>query len=280
MEILELKKGQIKVVALDLDGTLTNSDKIITEKTKSVLKKASENGVKIVLASGRPTFGIIHLAKELHLADIDGYILSNNGGLLISAKTGEIVHKCSMNLEYIPELCDFAKENSIAIQGYDDFEGFSITESSDDFWLSHEAQINHLTVRKVSDLYEELANLGKPIRKLLMSVEPERMPELEAKLAAQFEGRLDIFHSAPFFLEAVPLGCSKASALAALLEKLNLSAENLMACGDSANDMAMIKFAGLGVAMDNAEPQIKEIADFITLDNDNDGVAFVLEKII
>ena len=280
MEFLNVKKNQIKVVALDLDGTLTNSQKIITQKTKDVLKKAAENGIKIVLASGRPTFGIIHLAKELHLAEIDGYILSNNGGLLLSAKTGEIVHKCSMPLDYIPELCRFARENSVAIQGYDDYEGFSITETSDDHWLVHEAEINHLTIKKVSDLPKEMEKLAKPIRKLLMSVEPERMDELEAKLAAQFAGRLDIFHSAPFFLEAVPLGCSKASALEVLLEKLNLSAENLMACGDSGNDMAMIKFAGLGVAMANAEPEIREIADFITLDNDSDGVAFVLEKII
>ena len=104
--------------------------------------------------------------------------------------------------------------------------------------------------------------------------------EVEERMAAQFMPRIDVYHSAPFFIEAMPVGVNKGESLAILLEKLGMTAENLMACGDSGNDLAMIKLAGIGVAMGNAEDYVKEAADFVSADNDHDGVAVALEQFV
>ena len=107
-----------------------------------------------------------------------------------------------------------------------------------------------------------------------------RLAELEPQMQAHFAGRIDVYHSEPYFLEAMPLGCTKATALEMLLDKLGLSRENLMVCGDSGNDLAMIRFAGLGVAMGNADEDVKAQADFVSTSNDEDGVAVAIEKFV
>jgi Cof subfamily protein (haloacid dehalogenase superfamily) len=92
------------------------------------------------------------------------------------------------------------------------------------------------------------------------------------------KGRMEVYRSEPYFLELVPKGIDKAQSLAVLLEEIGMTREEMIACGDGFNDLSMIKYAGLGVAMDNAQPTVKEAADFITHSNDADGVAHVVER--
>ena len=120
-----------------------------------------------------------------------------------------------------------------------------------------------------------------PICKMLITLDPARRDAVCAAGKEQFAGRIDLYPSSPFFIEAVPLGVAKDRSLAALLERMGLTRENLMACGDGLNDGSMISYAGVGVAMQNAEDAVKAVADYVTAaDNNHDGVAEAIEKFI
>lgn len=264
-----------KVLALDIDGTLTNSEKKITERTKKAVDAAAERGVKIVIASGRPVQGIREFARELRLKENDGYILSFNGGRLISCKTGEIIHDMKLPLEYLPEIYALSKEYGVNLMSYegDDL----ITETPDDEFLAIEARINGLGIKKVDNLVE---HIDFPINKCLMLGEGNYLAEVEKKVHAALCDRMDVYRSEPYFLEILPKGVDKAKALEKLLNMLGSSREELMACGDGFNDLTMIRYAGLGVAMANARDEVKESADYVTCSNDEDGVAAAIEHFI
>ena len=269
-------KNNIRLIALDLDGTLTNSEKLVTERTKAALKQAMEKGVKIVLASGRLPQGIEFIARELEMQERGGYILAYNGGYIADAKSGEILYRKLLDSEFVPELCKFAAKNNVTIATFGE-DGTFYSENVDDKWLYEDSVNCRCPLKKVENLAEAV---DFPVNKMLVSVAPERRDEVEERMAAQFMPRIDVYHSAPFFIEAMPLGVNKGESLAILLEKLGMTAENLMACGDSGNDLAMIKLAGIGVAMGNAEDYVKEAADFVSADNDHDGVAVALEQFV
>lgn len=264
-----------KVLALDIDGTLTNSEKKITERTKRAVDAAAERGVKIVIASGRPVQGIREFARELRLKENDGYILSFNGGRLISCRTGEIIHDMKLPLEYLPEIYALSKEYGVNLMSYegDDL----ITETPDDEFLAIEARINGLGIKKVDNLVE---HINFPINKCLMLGEGNYLAEVEKKVHAALCDRMDVYRSEPYFLEILPKGVDKAKALERLLNMLGSSREELMVCGDGFNDLTMIRYAGLGVAMANARDEVKESADYVTCSNDEDGVAAAIERFI
>ncbi len=269
-------KNNIQLIALDLDGTLTNSDKIVTERTKDALKKAMDKGVKIVLASGRLPQGIEFIARELEMQERGGYILAYNGGYIADAKSGEVLYRRLLSAEFVPELCEFARKNQVALATFAE-DGTFYSESVEDRWLVEDAGNCRCPLKKVDDLAQ---SVNFPIHKMLVSVEPQRRNEIEERMATQFVPRIDVYHSAPFFIEAMPVGVNKGESLAILLEKLGMTSANLLACGDSGNDLAMIKLAAIGVAMGNAEDYVKEAADFVSSDNDHDGVAEAIERFI
>ncbi|CEX92611.1 HAD superfamily hydrolase [Streptococcus pneumoniae] len=124
------------------------------------------------------------------------------------------------------------------------------------------------------------AAVKEPVVKVLMNKEAERLVEVEKKLQQQLEGQLSVMRSKPFFLEFTEAGVTKGTSLNKLIQKLGIKREEVIAMGDSYNDQAMIEFAGLGVAMGNAPDDIKEIANYVTDTNMNDGVAKVVEKFV
>lgn len=261
-----------RAIALDLDGTLTNHDKVVTQKTREALLQAEAEGVVIILASGRPTYGIEPVAECLELDKRGGYILSYNGGNIVNAKTGEKLFAQFLPDEVIPILYRYAKEKNHALLGYAGNE--IITEMPDDPYVKEESRINKMNIRKVENLFEALE--PHPT-KLLMTGDPADMLKAENELSEILGDRMDIFRSAPFFLELVPKGIDKAKSLLRLLSKINLTPADMIAFGDGYNDLSMLKLAGMGVAMQNAAPEVRAEADYITLSNEEDGVAAALE---
>ena len=261
-----------RAIALDLDGTLTNHDKVVTQKTREALLQAEAEGVVIILASGRPTYGIEPVAECLELDKRGGYILSYNGGNIVNAKTGEKLFAQFLPDEMIPILYRYAKEKNHALLGYAGNE--IITEMPDDPYVKEESRINKMNIRKVENLFEALE--PHPT-KLLMTGDPADMLKAENELSEILGDRMDIFRSAPFFLELVPKGIDKAKSLLRLLSKINLTPADMIAFGDGYNDLSMLKLAGMGVAMQNAAPEVRAEADYITLSNEEDGVAAALE---
>ena len=276
MDNNKIKQGTAKhfpfrAIALDLDGTLTNHDKVVTPRTRQALLKAQELGTVIILASGRPTYGIVPVAECLELEKRGGYILSYNGGNIVNAKTGEKLFSQFLPDAVIPILYKYAKEKSHALLGYAGNE--IITEMPDDPYVKEESRINKMNIRKVDNLLDALE--PHPT-KLLMTGDPTDMIKAEEKLVEILGEKMDIFRSAPFFLELVPKGIDKAQSLLRLLSKINLTPADLMAFGDGYNDLSMLKLAGVGVAMANAAPEVRADADYVTLSNEEDGVAAAL----
>ena len=251
--------SDIKVLALDLDGTLTNDQKLVTPRTRAALDAAIEKGVTVVLASGRPTAGIQPLAEELGLDKKGGCILSYNGGKIVDCRTGETLVEKTLDPALVPELCAFAAAQDIAILTYNR-EGI-VCERDKDEWANKECFTTKLPMIHVDDL---ASYVNYPVCKMLITLDPA-----------------DLYPSSPFFIEAVPLGVAKDGSLAELLRRMGLTRENLMACGDGLNDRSMIAYAGVGVAMQNAEQPVKDCADYVTTaDNNHDGVAEAVEKFI
>lgn len=266
------KQIPYRAIALDLDGTLTNHEKVVTPKTREALLKAASEGAVIILASGRPTYGIEPVAECLELNKQGGYILSYNGGNIVNAKTGEKLFSQFLPDEVIPELYAYAEENGHALLGYAGNE--IITEMPDDQYVKEESRINKMNIRKVENLFEAME--PHPT-KLLMTGDPTLMLKAEEELMEKLGDRMDIFRSAPFFLELVPKGIDKAKSLSRLLTKINLTPADMIAFGDGYNDLSMLKLAGMGVAMENAAPEVRAEADYVTLSNEEDGVAAALE---
>ena len=276
MDNNKIKQGTAKhfpfrAIALDLDGTLTNHDKVVTPRTRQALLLAESKGAIIILASGRPTYGIVPVAECLELEKRGGYILSYNGGNIVNAKTGEKLFSQFLPDAVIPILYKYAKEKSHALLGYAGNE--IITEMPDDQYVKEESRINKMNIRKVDNLLDALE--PHPT-KLLMTGDPTDMLKAEEELVEILGEKMDIFRSAPFFLELVPKGIDKAQSLLRLLSKINLTPADLIAFGDGYNDLSMLKLAGVGVAMANAAPEVRADADYVTLSNEEDGVAAAL----
>jgi Cof subfamily protein (haloacid dehalogenase superfamily) len=261
-----------KLLVLDLDGTLTNSKKKISARTKLALIKAQERGITIVLASGRPTYGIVPLAEELELAKYGGYILSFNGGTIINWKTKEVIHESVISSEKLPLLHKIAVQNDVEIISYHNEN--IISETSDNEYIKYEAFLNKMIIKEVESFTDAVSF---PVAKCLIVGKPETLKPLEDEMNGIFGNEMSIYRSEPFFLEIMPLNIDKAQSLQKLLLYTGHTREEMMACGDGYNDLSMIKFAGMGVAMANAQTTVKDASDYITLSNEDDGVAHVVE---
>lgn len=261
-----------QILVLDLDGTLTNSRKEITEPTRKALIEIQEAGKKVVLASGRPINGIIPLAKELELERFGGYMLSFNGARIDQCSTGEIIYNRTLPQEVIRPIYEAVR----ACPGLDilTYEGDSILSGIGvNPYTEKESAINHMEILPVDDLPSRITF---PINKLLITGEPAYLQELMPKLQKRYHKLLNIYRSEPFFLEIMPQNIDKANSLQKLLNSIGLTADSMICCGDGFNDISMIEYAGLGVAMENAQPLVKEIANYITGSNDEDGVLQVI----
>lgn len=263
-----------KVLVLDIDGTLRNSKKQITPKTKEAILKLQEDGVKIVVASGRPTYGVMPTARELKMEQYGGYILSFNGGKIVNCATGKTIYEKRLPLKYVSRLADFAKAFDSNMLSYDG--EMVITNEADDPYVQIESRINGMRLKKVDDFgdYDE-----QDMNKCIIVSDSEVLEDLEPRAQKVFGDKMNIYRSEPYFLEVMPSAIDKAYSLKKLLEELGYTKEEMVACGDGFNDVTMIRYAGMGVAMANAQDPVKEAADFITKSCDEDGVAYAIEKL-
>lgn len=266
------------IIALDLDGTLTNSEKIITPRTFDTLMKAQREGVRLVLASGRPTFGIAALANQLQLADYGGYVLSYNGGRIIDWCEKTVIFSQVVDQKLVPILYDFAEKAQLPIVTY--LPDAILASKNEGEYLAEEARINGMPIVVAQDFVEEAMLIAGGSTKFLIPGEPELLIQLESEMKAALSEQMEVFRSAPFFLELPPKGIDKAQSLQRLLTHLGLERESLMAFGDGFNDLSMIQFAGQGVEMANAVEEVKSIADFVTTSNEEDGIAHALEQLL
>jgi hypothetical protein len=271
---------KIKLIAVDMDGTLLNSKKECSKRTMETLKKAVEQGVFLVPATGRAINGFPHVLDELNLQ----YGIFCNGASCYQIQKKELIAKTHFTLDETLKLLEIAEKYSASHDVYADGWGYCEARYLDHFeeYASdvhieqlikntrkrldgslQEFLIEHqMTVEKINMFFKDVADREKAIR------------EFEATGLTQ--PVCSLFNN----LEMGKLGVSKGTALLQIGEVLGIAPEEMMACGDAGNDLSMIKAAGIGVAMGNAMEEIKAVADYVTDTNDNDGVAKAIEKFL
>lgn len=265
----------IKMLVLDIDGTLTNSNKEITPKTKQAILDIQERGHKVMLASGRPTPGMKRFMEELELEKYGGYLLSFNGGRIINCRTGAIVFQKMFPPVLIPQIYRFAQNNDCGLITYIGDRIVSGTRM--DSYIEIESRINGMPVVEVHDF---LGFVDFEVNKLLMTAEPDKAEKYVEILNEKYGDMISVYRSEPFFIELMPKGIDKASSIDRMLSTVGLTRENTICCGDGYNDLTMIEYAGVGVAMANAQEMVKEKADYVTKSNDEDGIVQVIDEFI
>jgi Cof subfamily protein (haloacid dehalogenase superfamily) len=263
-----------QMIVLDLDDTLLQDDHTISDRTKRALMEAQELGVKVVLASGRPTSAMYAIAEELRLKDFGSFILSFNGAKITNCQTGEELFSSTLSPDVVNHLYELSRRENVWIHTYVGDQ--IITEAGNQF-TTIEGEITGLEVVEVGSF---VGAVSEPVVKVLMLEEPAKLAMLEKKLQEELAGQLSVMRSKPFFLEFTEQGVTKGTSLSQLIQKLGIKRDEVIAIGDSYNDLAMIEFAGLGVAMGNAPDDIKEKANFVTDTNMNNGVAKVVEEFV
>ncbi|MBO0473866.1 HAD superfamily hydrolase [Enterococcus sp. DIV0840] len=266
----------IKLVAIDLDGTLLDSKKEISARNKEALAQAKAAGVKIVICTGRPLAAIGIYLDALNLRDNGDYSITFNGGLVQKNDTGEIIEKASMPLENVHDLYELATSLNVPLDILSDGLVLQLPTTQD-----HESLYSQLNKLLTYESYE-LAQLttDRIYNKAVIAVDQTYLDEQIKKIPSPFYERYEIIKTRSNLLEFMPKGITKAYGISLLARDLGIKQEEIMTIGDEENDLPMIEYAGLGVAMENAVPRVKDLADIITDTNDNDGVAQAVEKFV
>lgn len=275
--------GKIKLIALDLDGTLFNSNKEVSQANRDMILRAAAAGVSIVPATGRPFYGVPAAVKELEGIE---YVLTTNGAAVYRMSDENCMFEEPMDTERFLEFLIRAKQYAISTEIF--IEGRAYTdEASVSVWgsmgLSAPMMEYIRNTRTVVDNLESFIKAGSSgVQKITMNFTKLSDGTLQyrdeiIRLAEEFEEFVWV-SGGMGNVELTKNTVSKGSALIKLGELLGIKREEIMACGDSGNDKEMLIAAGLGVAMANSEADILECADYVTLSNDEDGVAAAIEK--
>lgn len=264
-----------KLIAIDVDVTLVNDDKKITQKTIENIKKAIKNNTKIVISSARSFYRLKDYLEELGLLEDNQYTISFNGAVIVENKSQEILSSINFQEKEVLELIELAKffETPISLYAMN----YLITEEIPEILKNNKHQKNvNFRVSK----FEKIDFNKDRIYKIVFVNNPENITKIKQKLPQELYQKYEITSSVTEYIEFVKKGITKSKALDFICQKCNIHKSEVIAIGDADNDLEMINFAGLGVAMGNATNSLKEKADYITSSNNDDGVAKVIEKYI
>ncbi len=273
-------KPEIKMIALDLDNTTLRSDKTLSPITKKSIEKAIEKGVKAVISTGR-----VFSSLPVELLAVKGleYVINSNGAVIRRLSDGEVIRARYLGRERAEAIADIVKKSGLPIESFSDGKAYTDAGVYNDL-KEHGSPVRSAdyvlkTRTPVDNIWEHIDETADRIENISITVADRDMKSELIRKLSLIDG-VTITSSVPFNIEVEGPDTSKASALRFLLELTGIKREELMACGDSPNDMKMIEFAGLGVAVANAEPEVREVADYVTDSNDNDGVAKAIEKFV
>lgn len=274
----------IKVIIMDVDGTLTNTQKVITPKTKEALLKAEEQGTILVLASGRPTSGLLDIAKELKMDQHHGLLVAYNGSKVIDCETMETLFNQALSVEEGKAVLEHMKKFEKVRPMIDKGEYMFVNNVYDNMIqfngapfdvIQYESRGGKFKLCEVDDLAEFV---DFELNKILTTSDPEYLQAHYQEMMEPFKETLSCMFTGPFYFEFTAQGIDKAKALDTVLIPKGYKKEEMIAFGDGHNDASMVRYAGTGVAMANAVQDLKDIADEVTLSNDEDGIAVTLAK--
>ncbi|MDT0000966.1 Cof-type HAD-IIB family hydrolase [Listeria cossartiae subsp. cayugensis] len=274
-----------QAIILDIDGTLLNDDKKISAKTKEALITAQQNGVKLILASGRPTTGMHLYAEQLEMEKYHGLLVSYNGAKVVDCQTKEELFNQALTVSEGKAVLEHMKNFEVKVMiDKDDymyvndvFDCFVPYKGEEINIIQYESRGGNFKLCEKDDL---AAFLDYRISKILTAGDPAYMQENYQAMMAPFKDSLNCVFTADFYFEFTAQGIDKAKALDTVLSPLGIHPENIIAFGDGHNDITMVEYAGTGIAMSNAVPELKAAASSVTLSNNEDGIAHVLNSLI
>ena len=264
----------IKLIAIDMDGTLLLPDHTISPAVKNAIASARERGINVVLTTGRPYAGVHTYLKELHMDKPGDYCITYNGALVQKAGDGSTVAQTPLNYDDYLFLEKLSREVGSHFHALDRNTLYTANRDISAYTV-HESFVATIPL-----VFCEPENMDPDTAflKVMMIDEPEILDKAIARIPDAVREKYTVLKSAPYFLEILNKRVTKGTGVHALAETLNIKPEEVMAIGDQENDIAMLEYAGVGVAMDNAIPSVKEVADFVTKSNLEDGVAYAIEK--
>lgn len=270
----------IKMIGLDLDGTLLTSEKKLTEYTRRVLEKAIQQGVVVLVATGRPFMAVPEILRTFPGMR---YAVTANGARILDLEEDKVLYENLLPVETVEEVLDILSDYDSVQEIFVDGKGYTYAEDFEKIYEYFEdrnmADYFVRTRIQVKDIKDKLHELNHPADKVQgVFRHKEDMAEAEKRLEA-IDG-ITITGAFQKNIEMNRLGTDKGSGLLKLGELLGIKREEIMACGDAMNDYEMLKTVGFAVAMENGESCVKEIADYVTVTNDEDGVAKAIERFV
>ena len=286
-----------QLVVVDLDGTMLNSYGMVTENTKKSIRQTIEKGIDVIIASGRPIDSIKTIAKEIGSKN---YFIAGNGALIYDMKKDEIIYDKFLPKHKVLEIIKICEENSISYNVYTDQTILATALKYNVLYYQKEnlkkEENKQTKISIIENMYEYVKNKKEEkylkiticddnqtvfqsiIRKLrkIQGIEVLDVSHMSRKTIKQGTEEITIAY---YYTEITVQNVDKWNAVEFLMEKLNISKEEIVAIGDNVNDKKMIQEAGLGVAMEGSTPEITQIADYVTTSNNEEGVAKVLQKI-
>ena len=264
----------IKLVAIDIDGTLINDERRITAEVRDTIREALAQGVKIVITTGRPLPGVADILAELGIAGPDQYVITYNGGWVQTVDGSKTISKTPISYADYELVQHFADQHGAYLQVETADAAHTVHHKINRWGSDENALVNlPLYVHEAAELPRELAAI-----KAIITAESDEADVLQQQVPANIHDQLTVIRSTAHNLEFINKATSKGAALLALADYLHIAHEETMAIGDQENDATMIEMAGKGVAMGNAIDKIKNLADDITTTNNEHGVAIALQR--
>ncbi|HJC75302.1 MAG TPA: Cof-type HAD-IIB family hydrolase [Candidatus Mediterraneibacter faecavium] len=271
---------KIKMIGLDLDGTVLTEKKELTERTKDAISKALARGVVVLVATGRPWMGI---PEELRKFPGMRYALTSNGARIIDTVEDRVIEEHLLSPQLAQKVLEICGKYDTLQEVYFDGQGYAPADQMAFVERYHRNPSMCEYMRKTRIPVEDIGALVKKENRGLDKVQALFADMDERELAwkeLEAVGGLELVGSLRYNIEVNAGGVNKGKGLVNLGRMLGISREEIMACGDGDNDIVMLREAGFGVAMANGEEKVKEAADYITLSNEEDGVADVIEKYV
>lgn len=266
-----------KLIATDLDGTLVTDDKNLTDRTIENVKKALKKNVKIMISSARAFYRIERYLNELDLRRENQYTICFNGAMIVENITGKVLYSKNLDKHEVNELISLGKQLNVPIMLYSK--------------SAHRAEAIPEVIQKNKNskgMNLKIENFNKIdfdkgenyIYKIVFMDKPEKIIGVRKNIPKEIIEKYEVTSSVPEYIEFVKKGIKKSEAIKFIMDKCKIKQEEVIAIGDGENDIEMLRFAGLGVAMGNADDYVKENADYITSSNHDDGVGKVIERFI
>lgn len=264
-----------KLIALDVDGTLVNSNGQITERTRKALIAATKAGHEVMIVSGRATYGLRHQAQALAFDKYGGVLSSFNGGELYEFKEKKVLASHKMDYDLAKEILEFSKDLDLELMIFDGDK--ILTDRPDGYYVKRESEIIDMDIKPIKNLKN---GLDFAPNKFLFAQDPDKIDKPAQKLMKKFGDVTEQVKSSRFYYEVMPKGLSKGSSIIEACKIFGIDIKDTIVFGDEMNDISMFEVAGTGVAMGNAVESIKNIADYVTKSNNEDGIAYYLENFV